>query len=110
MDRHAFGKTNNDGRVIRLNVPPLSTERRKQMVARIRELFFAEERSRGRAPLPLVTQRRDAAHARFVENARWTIGGVVFATVHVVGSHNNHQPKVPGALEEWRERDAANAA
>ncbi|MFM8620025.1 MAG: hypothetical protein ACKOE8_15015, partial [Opitutaceae bacterium] len=35
---------------------------------------------------------------------------VVFATVHVVGSHNNHQPKVPGSLEEWRERDAANAA
>ena len=34
----------------------------------------------------------------------------MFATVHVVGSHNNHQPNVPGALEEWRERDAANAA
>jgi hypothetical protein len=82
----------------------------RERLARIRELFFAEERSRGRTPLPLVTQRRDAAHARFVENARWTIGGVVFATVHVVGSHNNHQPKVPGALEEWRERDAANAA
>ena len=82
----------------------------RERLARIRELFFAEERSRGRAPLPLVTQRRDAAHARFFENARWTVGGVVFATVHVVGSHNNHQPNVPGALEEWRERDAANAA
>jgi ribosome recycling factor len=32
---------NSDGRVIRLNVPPLSTERRKQMVARVKEL--AEE-------------------------------------------------------------------
>jgi len=82
----------------------------RERLARIRELFFAEERSRGGRPLPLVTQRRDPAHARFVENARWTIGGVMFATVHVVGSHNNHQPKVPGALEEWRERDAANAA
>lgn len=32
---------NNDGRVIRLNVPPLSTERRKQLVSRVKEL--AEE-------------------------------------------------------------------
>ncbi|MFM7750256.1 MAG: hypothetical protein ACKPB0_07550, partial [Opitutaceae bacterium] len=54
-----------------------------ERLARIRALFFAEERSRGRNPLPLITQRRDAAHARFVENARWTIRGVVFATGHL---------------------------
>ena len=81
-----------------------------ERLARIRALFFAEERSRGRRPLPLVTQRRDPAHRTFVENARWTIGGVVFATVHVVGSQNNHQAAVPGAIEEWRARDAADAA
>ncbi len=28
---------NNDGRIIRLNVPPLSTERRKQLVSRLKE-------------------------------------------------------------------------
>ena len=32
---------NSDGRVIRLNVPPLSTERRRQLVSRVKEL--AEE-------------------------------------------------------------------
>ncbi len=32
---------NSDGRVIRLNIPPLSTERRKQLVSRVKEL--AEE-------------------------------------------------------------------
>lgn len=32
---------NSDGRLIRLNVPPLSTERRKQLVSRVKEL--AEE-------------------------------------------------------------------
>lgn len=32
---------NSDGRVIRLNVPPLSTERRRQLVSRVKE--FAEE-------------------------------------------------------------------
>ena len=82
----------------------------RERLARIRALFFAEERSRGRRPLPLVTQRRDPAHRMFVENARWTLGGVMFATVHVVGSQNNRQPAVPGAMEEWRERDAANTA
>ncbi len=77
---------------------------------RIREVFFSTESSRGGRPMPLVTQRRSPAHAKFVENARWTHGRVVFATVHVVGSGNNHQPAVPGALEEWGERDEANAA
>lgn len=81
-----------------------------ERLARLREVYFAEERSLGGRPLPLVTQRRDPAHARFVEHARWTVGGVVFATLHVVGSHNNHQPAVPGALAEWRERDAAVVA
>jgi len=81
-----------------------------ERLARLREVYFAEERSLGGRPLPLVTQRRDPAHARFVEHARWTLGGVVFATLHVVGSHNNHQPAVPWALAEWRERDAAVVA
>lgn len=81
-----------------------------ERLAKIRELYFAAERSLGQKPIPLVSQRRDPAHAKFVENARWSRGGVVFATVHVVGSSNNHLPNVPGAVEEWRERDAANEA
>ncbi|MBI5689901.1 MAG: hypothetical protein HZC55_07350 [Verrucomicrobia bacterium] len=81
-----------------------------ERLAKIRAWYFAVERSLGRSPIPLVTQRRDPKFARFVENARWTHGGVVFATVHVVGSHNNHQPQFPGAMEEWAERDAANEA
>lgn len=79
-----------------------------ERLAKIRELYFATERSLGQRPITLATQRRDSAHAKFVENARWSRGGVVFATVHVVGSHNNHQPNIPGALDEWRERDAAD--
>ncbi len=79
-------------------------------LAKVRAGFFASERSLGRRPIPLVTQRRDPAFARFVENARWSVNGVVFATVHVVGSNNNHQPELPGAVEEFRGRDAANGA
>ena len=79
-------------------------------LAKVRAEYFATERSLGRAPIPLVTQRRDGGFEKFVENARWTRGGVVFATVHVVGSNNNDQPAVPGAVAEFRARDAANAA
>lgn len=46
----------NDGRVIRLNVPPLSTEVRKKLVARIKEL--AEE-----AKVSIRNIRRDANKA-----------------------------------------------
>lgn len=44
---------NSDGRLIRLNVPPLSTERRKQLVSRVKEL--AEE-----ARVSIRNIRRDA--------------------------------------------------
>ena len=79
-------------------------------LGKVRSVYFSEERSMGRAPIPLITQRRDPAFAKFVENARWSRAGVIFATVHVVGSNNNHQPNVSGAVEEFRERDAANTA
>ncbi|MEM1061687.1 MAG: ribosome recycling factor [Planctomycetota bacterium] len=44
---------NSDGRLVRLNVPPLSTERRKQIVSRVKEL--AEE-----ARVSIRNIRRDA--------------------------------------------------
>ncbi|MFN0196625.1 MAG: ribosome recycling factor [Planctomycetaceae bacterium] len=44
---------NSDGRLIRLNIPPLSTERRKQLVSRLKEL--AEE-----ARVAIRNIRRDA--------------------------------------------------
>lgn len=77
---------------------------------KIRELYFADERSLGQQPIPLVTQRRDPAFAKFVENARWSRGNVVFATLHMVGSNNNCNPADAVAMQEFRERDAANAA
>jgi hypothetical protein len=79
-------------------------------LGKVRAEYFSTERSMGKAPIPLVTQRRDRGFEKFVENARWTRGGVVFATVHVVGSNNNNLKEVPGAVAEFRERDAANAA
>jgi hypothetical protein len=79
-------------------------------LGKVRSLYFSEERSLGREPMLLITQRRDEQFSRFVENARWTYGRVVFATVHVVGSNNNCDATAPGAIEEFTERDAANTA
>jgi len=81
-----------------------------EWLGRVREMFFEKEESRGRHPMVLVSQRRDGRFSKFVENARWAHEGVVFATVHVVGSSNNNQPAVDGAVAEFEERDAANAA
>lgn len=81
-----------------------------EWLARIRAMFFEKEESHGRHPIPLVTQRHDPRYAKFVENARWEHEGVVFATVHAIGSSNNDQPDVPGAVQEFEERDAADAA
>ncbi len=55
---------NSDGRMIRLNVPPLSTERRKQLVGRVKEL--AEE-----ARVSIRNVRRDAnKHLDTAEKAK----------------------------------------
>ena len=81
-----------------------------ERLAKLREIFFAEEKSRGARPMDLITQRQMPGFGKFVENARWTVHGVVFATVHVVGSNNNQQPEILGAEAEFAERDAANIA
>jgi hypothetical protein len=50
-------------------------------LAAIRQRFFATDQSLGQRRLPLTRQA-----APFVENARWTAGNVVFATLNVPGS------------------------
>jgi hypothetical protein len=81
-----------------------------QWLEKIRRRFFSTEWSLGRTPLQLTSQRKDAAYSRYVENARWSHGGVVFATIHLVGSNNNDQPEISGAVSEFLARDAANVA
>ena len=84
-----------------------------ERLAKVRELFFADpSRSLGRVKLGVESQARVMADrfAKYVENARWTQNGVVFATVHVVGSNNNFEPGAPAVAMEYFERDAANVA
>ena len=67
-----------------------------------RTLFYS-------VPPGLAIERESAqsGFADYVENARWTIGQILFVTVHVVGSNNNLGRTVE-ADEEYRSRNTAD--
>jgi len=61
--------------------------------ARIRQVFFSSPaRSLGMRSLTLVSQAGSARFAEFAENVRWTHEGVVFLTVHLIGTRNGTEP------------------
>ena len=65
----------------------------------------------GQRPIAVENQSKlQAVHARYIENQRWQMQGVVFATLHIVGSNNNFEIRDPMAVREFFERDAANVA
>ena len=58
-------------------------------LSRIRQIFFNDaNRSLGGRALPLLSQENREPFGEFVENVRWSHQGIVFATVHIVGSTN----------------------
>ena len=82
-----------------------------ERLAALRQRFYTPGRSLGQQPLALQNQSTTMpAHARYVENQRWLHQGVLFATVHIVGSNNNLESRDPAANQEFFERDAANVA
>jgi hypothetical protein len=80
-----------------------------ERLAKVRQTFFAGDSSLGRRTLRLTRQSEDARYGRFRENARWTHAGVLFVTLHVVGSNNN-LGRTPEMDAEHAERMAANLA
>jgi hypothetical protein len=81
---------------------------------RLRELYFPNPgRSLGGAPMSLAVQASEPAWSEFVEHQRWTRGGIVFATLHLVGSSNGMED-FPGRGEaddrEARRRTEAATA
>ena len=80
----------------------------------LRRTFFSDPgTSLGGRPIPLVSQAASAEYTEFAENARWSRGGFVFATLHVVGSGNGSTP-FPGRTashdDEVRRRTEAAVA
>lgn len=71
----------------------------------LRRLFFNE-------PPAVPSDWRHARQAEFPENARWTTGGVTFATLHVVGTNNGRDEvlldDMETALDLVDARDEAN--
>lgn len=78
----------------------------------IRRMFFSNPaRSLGQRPLTLQSQARlMRAFRGYPENRMFEKSGVLFATVHVVGSKNNFRLSSPEAVAEYRARDRANLA
>ncbi len=60
-----------------------------ERLAALRRVFFDDPHtSLGGRPMQLLSQAATPDYADFPENARWSHGGFVFATVHIVGSAN----------------------
>jgi hypothetical protein len=78
-------------------------------LATVRKTFFPPGRSLGQRTIAVESQASDPAHGKFVENRRWSVGGVTFATAHVVGSNDNFGRNAEMDAEQ-KERQAANLA
>lgn len=85
----------------------------------LREVFFAEPgMTIGGRSMRVESQAQTSGYEEFPENVRWTRGGVIFATLHIVGSHNATNPFQAGSSavrtqaddDEVVRRDAANLA
>lgn len=80
-----------------------------EALAKVRTMFFPEGKSLGQRAIAVQSQASEPQFAKFRENLRWTIGGVTFATLHIVGSNDN-LGSGPEMQAEHRERKSANIA
>ena len=76
---------------------------------KVRTMFFPPGKSLGQKTIPVVNQSNEQPYAKFRENLRWSLGGVTFATLHIVGSNDN-LGRSPEMDSEYRERKAATIA
>jgi hypothetical protein len=84
----------------------------RERLASLRKIFFGGPRqSLGGRRVPLQTQADRQEFREFVENVRWSHAGVVFATLHLIGSRNGSRsfPKRVAADDEEVQRRTAAA-
>ncbi len=74
---------------------------------RLRELFFADDMSLGASKIPLIRQSTNAKFRDFAENARWEVGGIMFATINLP-ANNNRYLNAAGRNSEFEDRLMAN--
>jgi Calcineurin-like phosphoesterase len=80
-----------------------------ERLARLREMFFPEGRSLGQRTIAVNSQAKEADFKQYRENLMWSLNGVTFATLHIVGSNNN-KGITPEMDVEHAERTKANIA
>lgn len=78
-----------------------------ERLAYLRRVFYPDNRSFGKVKMTLSQQSEDPRYAKYVENGMWSMGNVLFATLHVIGSNNN-LGRTPENDAEYVERTAAN--
>lgn len=78
-----------------------------ERLAFLRRAFYPSNQSFGRRRLTLSQQSEDPRYANYVENALWSQGNVLFATIHAVGSNNNLGRNAEND-REYDERNRAN--
>ena len=80
-----------------------------ERLAKLRKTFFATDHSLGQRAIRLTRQSENRRYAKYRENVRWTYGGAMFVTLHMIGSNNN-LGRTPEMDKEYEERNAANLA
>ena len=80
-----------------------------ELLSKLRTMFYPEGSSLGQNPVAVHNQSVDPKFAKFRENLRWRMGGVLFVTVHTVGVNDNFG-RTPEMDAEHVERKAANLA
>ena len=74
---------------------------------RIRELFYGEPSALGARKLPLTRQSMSPRFRAYAENAHWSVGKVLYATVNMP-ANNNHYLNEAGRNSEYEDRLVAN--
>jgi hypothetical protein len=74
---------------------------------RIRELFYGEPDTLGARKLALTRQSMSPRFRSYAENAHWSVGKVLYATVNMP-ANNNHYLNEAGRNSEYEDRLVAN--
>ena len=80
-----------------------------ERLARLRAIFYPSGQSLGQRTIPVESEASVPQFSKFRENLRWTVHGVTFGTLHIVGSNDN-LGRTPEMDAEHAERKAANLA
>jgi hypothetical protein len=78
-----------------------------ERLSRVRELFFTDEFSFGASKIPLIRQSSAVKFRSYVENTRWEVGSILFASINLPAM-NNHYRMEAGRNSEFEDRLIAN--